>query len=115
MASPLDRARTILELIDLIEEHVRDVGEDAFVADVHMRDATGLRLIAIGEAARAIDVETQQRFPKITWPKIVAMRNFIAHNYEGISGAILWETVRVHLPALGNACRAILAQGGEQP
>ncbi len=114
MATSVDRARGILELIDLIQHHLDGVDQETFTRDVHMRDATGLRLIAIGETTRAIDPSIKDRYPAIEWSKITAMRNFIAHNYDGISGATLWETVRHHLPALAITCRTIIGEAEER-
>lgn len=113
MARDCDRARTILELIEIIETHLAGIDDAAFASDIHMRDATGLRLIAIGEAARAIADTTKSVHSEVPWAKVVGMRNFIAHNYEGISAATLLDTVRHHLPTLAAACHAILAEHGE--
>ncbi len=32
--------------------------------------------------------------------RMVALRNFLAHEYFGVDLKTVWETVRIHLPAL---------------
>jgi len=34
------------------------------------------------------------------WPDMRAMRNFVVHEYFGVSDKILWDTVQVDLPPL---------------
>lgn len=113
MAKTIDRVRLILELVELIQGHLAPTDRTGFTADIHMRDATGLRLMAIGEAAREIDAATKAAHPGIPWHRIVAMRNFIAHNYEAISAEVLWDTAAQDLPPLAAACHAILTAHGE--
>ena len=114
MATSADRARGIVALIALIQDHLRDVSENMFERDIHMRDATGLRLIAIGEAAKDIGTSHRLLFPDIAWDRIVAMRNFIAHNYDGISASIIWATVKDDLPRLAAACSAMMDRSSKE-
>ena len=57
-------------------------------------------LMIIGEAARAIDSATRQRYPSTPWRQIAGMRNILVHDYFRINQVIVWETVESHIPAL---------------
>jgi len=41
------------------------------------------------------------------------MRNFIVHEYFGISEQILWETIQMDLPAIVVPLEALLVSGKE--
>ena len=65
-----------------------------------------LKLVEIvGEAARRIPEEEQEKHPGIPWPEIIAMRNRLVHAYDSINLDVLWNIVRKDLPQLANELR----------
>lgn len=54
----------------------------------------------VGEAAGRVSPETQAMAPSLPWPKMVAMRNHLAHGYYRIDLDVVWDTVTLDLPAL---------------
>jgi uncharacterized protein with HEPN domain len=46
-----------------------------------IQDATAYRLLAIGEASKDFGDDIKSRYPNIPWREILAMRNFLAHEY----------------------------------
>ena len=54
----------------------------------------------LGEAARRVSDPFKQAHPEIPWQKIVAQRNVFAHEYDEIIPALVWKTVRTHVPGL---------------
>ena len=66
----------------------------------------------ICEAASHVPPETQAQYPEIPWAKIVSMRNRLTHGYDFVDIDILWDTLRVNLPALLAQLEAILGRAG---
>lgn len=52
------------------------------------------------------DEERQAAFER--WPRIVAMRNRLVHDYLNIDQDILWDVVSVDIPALAERIAAIV-------
>lgn len=44
--------------------------------------------------------EILQSHPAVPWSDMRAMRNFVVHEYFGVSDKILWDTVQINLPPL---------------
>ncbi|MGN6500046.1 MAG: HepT-like ribonuclease domain-containing protein [Tsuneonella sp.] len=67
----------------------------------------------IGEAARRLSDTSKARNPDINWSAIVAMRNIIAHDYEGIAATVMWRAAKDELNSLSRVCRTELQTLGE--
>jgi uncharacterized protein with HEPN domain len=106
-----DRAKLeqILQLGDLIALQLVGYDEARFVADRDAVDSTAFRILSIGEATLRLSDELKGRHPGIDWRAIGAMRNVMAHNYEGIVPVFLWRVTTDHLPELLSIARAELA------
>ena len=60
-----------------------------------------LRLVEIiGEAARQVSKEFQEKHPEIPWALIVAMRNRLIHAYFDVDLDRVWSTTQDDLPPL---------------
>jgi uncharacterized protein with HEPN domain len=79
------------------------MSKDAFLRDRRTQQAVTMNLLIIGEAAAKM-VERQSEFtgqhPQIPWRNMRGMRNRIVHGYFDIDLELVWETVRISLPAL---------------
>jgi uncharacterized protein with HEPN domain len=71
--------------------------------DILARLRTALEVI--GEAAKRVPAEVQQRYPDIPWRAIIGMRNIIAHDYLGIRLSRVFETATNFIPRLIDGCR----------
>ncbi len=65
-------------------------------------------LMIIGEAVRAIDPATRQKYPAVPWRQIAGMRNILVHDYFRINQDVVWETIERHVPALKAEVQNIL-------
>jgi uncharacterized protein with HEPN domain len=65
----------------------------------------------IGEAASKVSSEGRAALPAVPWNNIVGMRNRLIHAYFDIDLGILWNTVTVAPPPLGQQIGAALAAG----
>jgi uncharacterized protein with HEPN domain len=77
-----------------------DMTREAFQADDKTFLATARAIEIIGEAARHIPAEFRDRVPAIPWQRIIAMRNILAHNYDGADPGIIFDTATIFVPQL---------------
>lgn len=96
----LFRINDILDAISAVRKYVAGMTYEDFLEDRKTVDAVIRNLIIIGEASVHIPEEICQSHQSIPWPDMRAMRNFVVHEYFGISDKILWDTVQIDLPPL---------------
>jgi uncharacterized protein with HEPN domain len=73
---------------------------DSFLHDVQVYDAVLMNFVIIGEAAVHMVDEVRDNNPDIDWRTVVAMRNFLIHEYFEIDPKIVWETAQSDIPIL---------------
>ncbi|MCG2722754.1 MAG: DUF86 domain-containing protein [Thermodesulfovibrionales bacterium] len=110
----LFRVNDILDAITAVQQYVVGMTYDNFAADRKTVDAVIRNLIIIGEAAGHIPDEICQAQPEIPWNDMRAMRNFVVHEYFGVSDRILWDTVQMNLPPLIQLLRVLVEQYSEE-
>lgn len=95
---------------------VSGIEKTEFLADKRTQQAVIMSLIIIGEAATKV-LEAYALFaeahPEVPWRSMRGMRNRIAHGYFDINLDVVWETVKVALPALLQQLSTLLADGDE--
>jgi len=112
--SPRDwkfRLEDMVESIDLIEEYVKNMDRNSWSQDRKTIDAVIRNLEVIGEAAKHLPAELQERYPDIPWFHIQGMRNLLIHEYFGVDTDILWQTIEKDLPSLKSRILEIIADG----
>jgi len=81
---------------------VVDRGHDRFIDpddDDQRRIARSL-VVDLSAAADRLPEPFRQAHPQIDWRGIRAVRNFIAHDYDGTDETILWQAIAVQFPAI---------------
>jgi uncharacterized protein with HEPN domain len=106
LADMLDSARLICAYV---EDHTLDELE----SETLLQDAVLRRFEVLGEAARRVSDETQQRFSSIPWQPIIAMRNLVIHQYDAVDFGIVWQTITSDLPPLIRALEQIAEDDSE--
>ena len=81
---------------------------EEFLHDTLCQDAVIRRLEIIGEAARRLSPEARTSLPELTWNAMIGMRNLLIHEYDDVDLSIVWNTVRIDLPALINAIEPLV-------
>lgn len=71
-----------------------------YTSDRILRGAVERHIEIIGEAARNVSADFRQKHPDIPWPKIIAQRHVLAHEYGEIKHERIWAVVTVHLTEL---------------
>jgi len=73
--------------------------------------STSYGLAIIGEAASRIPRQNREHLaPELPWPRIVAMRNLLVHDYNSVSHAVVHRTVTESLPELRTTIAALIAR-----
>jgi uncharacterized protein with HEPN domain len=71
-----------------------------FVEDERTSLAVERLLENIGEAARHVSSELQDRHAEIPWQGIIGMRNVLAHQYGVVDQRKVWQAAREGIAAL---------------
>lgn len=107
------RVQDMLHAIESILSYTQGMDFAAFDHDQRTVDAVVRNLIVIGEAANRIPDEVLLVSTDIPWTEMRTMRNFVVHEYFGVSTRILWDTVQVNLPPLVAPLRRLAGQAPE--
>ncbi len=84
---------------------VADRGHERFIDpddDDQRRIARSL-VVDLSAAADWLPDSLRQAHPEIDWRGIRAVRNFIAHDYDGTDEEILWQAIAVRFPEIAAA------------
>lgn len=92
--------RHILDAVKRIGEYTKDADLAEFKRNEMLFDAVIRQFEIIGEATRRISEKYHTLHPEVPWSKMIAMRNFLAHDYLNIDLDIIWDTVKNQLPQL---------------
>jgi uncharacterized protein with HEPN domain len=84
--------------------------EELLLESSPLRGAILHNLVVLGEAAKHVPQSIADRRPEVPWGDIAGMRDWIVHNYFGIKGATILETVRSGVPAALPQLRSLLAE-----
>ncbi len=94
------RVKDIKEALDMILEYKEGMSRVEFFADRRTYDAVKLNLEIIGEAAKNIPDSVKDKHTGIKWKQITGFRDFIAHEYFGLSEDVIWRVVERSVPEL---------------
>ncbi len=92
------RIEDILESIAKNADYTRNMDFEAFTWDDRTVDAVIRHFGIIGEAASRVPEEVRMRHPDLPWGAMRAMRNFVIHEYFGVSKEVVWQTSQGELP-----------------
>jgi uncharacterized protein with HEPN domain len=92
--------RHILDAINRAQSYIEDTSYDNFASNDMMVAAVVRELEIIGEAAGHLSESFCKKYGDIQWRKIVAMRNYLIHEYFGVNTEVVWSTCKNNLPKL---------------
>lgn len=79
--------------------------------DLLLRSAVERQIEILGEAVRRLSVVDPVIVERISENRrIVAMRNIIAHGYDGLDDDVVWQVVTEKIPILDGESRALLSE-----
>lgn len=108
-----DAAACLSDMLEYARDAQTFVGTmslEEFTADRKTQFAVLRALEVIGEAAKRVPQDVQEKYPDIPWRQIIGMRNIVAHDYLGIRLSRVFETASAFVPDLINRLPAIIAE-----
>ncbi len=93
MATDKDQiySKHILQAIEEIESFIHGMTLEQFEHDVKTQMAVTRELEIIGEAAKRLSEEFQDKLGRIPWTKISGMRDFLIHHYTAVDMEEVWK------------------------
>ena len=91
-----------------IEEYINGLDFVKFKQKYIIVDAVVRNFEIIGEAAKQIPIEIQEKYPEIPWKKMYGLRNLIIHEYFGLDYELIWQIAKTQLPQNTNDLERIL-------
>ena len=87
--------------------------KNIFMKSPVFRNACSMPIMQIGELAKNLSEEFQNRNSEIPWPAIKGMRNIFAHDYHSMDEEMIWETSIHSIPKLSQQLKNILRRNLE--
>jgi uncharacterized protein with HEPN domain len=100
----------IRDAIETIEDYLRGITCESFIANKMMIDGVVRELEIIGEASSNLSQEFREQHRSIVWRQMKDMRNFLIHEYFGVNTKVVWDTCHEDLPRLKSFVEMVLAQ-----
>jgi uncharacterized protein with HEPN domain len=100
---PRDDAALLLDILEAARNacsFVEGMNLEQFrVSPLHQHDVVRA-LQTAGQAARSVFPQYQALHPALPWSSMVAMRNYLVHEYFRVDVETVWKTVHEDLPPL---------------
>lgn len=90
----------ILESCGRIRSYTAGMTFEQFQADLKTQDAVIRNFQVIGEAANRLPESVKSILRDVEWPKIIAFRNVLIHEYFGVDLATVWSAITDKVPYL---------------
>ena len=100
----------IWESIEKIERYIESMTQDNFQSDEKTTDAVVRNLEIIGETAGRLPEDFTNQHSEIEWFKIIGLRNRIVHEYFGVDLQIIWQILKIDIPAFKASLKNIRSQ-----
>lgn len=108
MSGDVDRIQVILADIarfSITARRVVERGRERFIdpADDDQRRIARSLVVDLSAAADRLPESFRAAHPEVDWRGIRAVRNFIAHDYDGTDEEVLWQAIAVQFPLIVTA------------
>ena len=100
----------VLEAADRLAILVSESSPASVETDWRTYDAICLGLIRIGECVNDFPDAVKVQLVGVNWRDIVALRNRIAHGYDTLHVARIWETAALSVPPFAAQIRQLQAE-----
>jgi len=101
------RLTDIQEALEKIDRY-SNRGKEQFLSDELVQVWVIHHLQIIGEAANGVSQVTRERYPVVSWGKIIGLRNILVHHYFAIDAKEIWAVIERDIPPFRMAVRRIL-------
>jgi uncharacterized protein with HEPN domain len=86
-----------------------DMDYDSLKSDRRTQAAVLYEIVVMGEAANRISPAFQAEHPAVPWKDIIGMRNILAHQYDKVDSAVVWDAVHQDIPELMTLLQPLLS------
>lgn len=100
----------ILDMVAEIENSVRGLEYEEFVANRTVYRAVERNFEIIGEAVKRLSPEFISKYPEIPWLDIAGFRDILIHEYAAVNVATVWDTLREDIPKLKTVLKSALSE-----
>ena len=100
MSTDLHKIKSALKSITIIEEYVKTMVFEEFIDSNITCDAVLMQLSNMGERLNQLTDDFKEKFTQLPYAESRQMRNWIAHQYDGINKVTVWNTIINELPKL---------------
>ena len=109
--SDINSIKEVLSSIQKVQIYLGDIYDKAeLVSDGKTYDAILLQFIVLGESCKRISDGLKTENPQIDWRGAIDFRNFVAHDYFGVSEDVIWSVIQFHLPKMKTDFETLLKQ-----
>jgi len=109
--SPAKLLQDILDAGRTIRQFVADRTLAEYREDLMLRSAVERQFEVVGEAMNRLDRLDPDMLQRLQGhQKIVAFRNIIAHGYDALDNAIVWQVITDYLPTLLSQTEQLLQE-----
>lgn len=102
------RAHHIIDAAEKVLPWTRGKSFADFAADEQLQAAVLYEIQIVGEAASRLSSEFRGAHADVPWPRMIALRNIIAHAYMHVDTQIIWRVMTERLPQLVAVMHEIL-------
>ncbi|HEV7504205.1 MAG TPA: DUF86 domain-containing protein [Thermoanaerobaculia bacterium] len=81
-------------------DFIGDQSLESFSDDLKTQSAVIFQTLILGEASKRLSAKFRDRYPEISWSKIMRMRDRLIHHYEGMDPGEVWQAAKGDIPAL---------------
>lgn len=103
-----ERIEDILTCAQNVQDFTAGMTFESFLKDPRTIRAVAFEFTTIGESARLIPVEIQERHPEVPWGKMQGIRNVLVHEYFRLDEEILWKAAHEDISHLIPALKKII-------
>jgi len=109
-----DWLQDIREAMNHVEEDIGSMSKEEFLADGKTQRAVIESIIVIGEASNRVmrlDPAIETAAPEL-WMQLreaYQTRNLVTHEYHRVDASVVWDTVKLDLPAVDGLIAGFLA------
>lgn len=106
------RVEHMLQAIEEIRSHTQGYDFQRFTEDTKCVRAVERNFEIIAEASKYIPSHIKDEFA-YPWQDVIGMRNIISHEYQQINYKVLWDAIKIDVPALESLVLQIKEKYGE--
>ena len=100
--------KRMLDETKIISDKMNTLNEKDFLDDLFVQRGIVMGMLIIGELAKNLDPELQQKYTDVPWRSIKGLRDVAAHGYALLEMQDIWITATKHIPELEQELQAIL-------